>query len=80
MKTKAKFTAPTIPAAGQRVGVECGPGEFARDNAGTVITQITDRWGTHALVMMDSGEVKTCHGLNSGAGIGWHALYNHQQV
>lgn len=61
-----------VPAAGQRVGVVCGPGEFAADNAGTVITQVTNEWGTHALVMMDSGEVKRCDGMNRGPGIGWH--------
>jgi len=67
-------TAIQLPAPGQRVGTECGPGEFARDNAGTVMAHITDRWGTHALVMMDTGEVKKCHGLNTRPGIGWHAL------
>lgn len=64
----------TLPLPGQRVGVECGPGEFARDNAGTVICHVTDRWGTHALVMMDTGKTNTCHGLNERPGIGWHAL------
>jgi hypothetical protein len=63
-----------LPSSGQRVGTVSGPGQFPRDNAGTVICQITDRWGTHALVMMDSGRVDTCHGLNNGAGIGWHRI------
>lgn len=71
---KAVFQAPVLPVAGQRVGVVCGPSEFARDNAGTTICQIQDQWGTHALVMMDSGEVKKCHGLNNGPGVGFHAL------
>lgn len=63
-----------LPQPGQRVGTICGPGELARNNAGTVITHVTDRWGTHALVMMDTGKVRDCHGLNTGPGIGWHAL------
>jgi hypothetical protein len=63
-----------LPAAGQRVGLVTGPGEFASDKAGSVITQVDDRWGSHALVMMDSGEVKKCNGLNSRPGIGWHAI------
>lgn len=63
-----------LPEPGQRVGVVYGPGEFANDNAGTVICHITNRWGTHALVMMDSGQTKTCHGMNSGPGVGWHAI------
>lgn len=63
-----------LPIPGQRIGSVCGPGEFPADNAGTVICQIEDRWGTHALVMMDSGRVDTCHGLKDGPGIGWHPV------
>lgn len=62
-----------LPAAGQRVGTVCGPCEFPRDNAGTVLCIIEDRWGRHALVLMDSGETKTCHGLTD-RGIGWYVL------
>lgn len=61
-----------VPEAGKRIGVVCGPGEFPKDNAGSVIAQITDRWGTHALVMMDSGAITRCQGMNDGPGIGWH--------
>ena len=68
------ITAPQLPAPGARVGTICGPGQFARDNAGTVLCHVTDRWGTHALVLMDSGRTQTCHGLNGGPGIGWHLL------
>jgi len=68
------FSSPTIPAAGQRVGVVDGPGQFAEHNAGTVLCQIEDRWGTHALVLMDTGKTATCEGLNHGPGIGWHLL------
>lgn len=61
-----------VPTPGQRVGVVYGPGEFAPHNAGIVLTQVTTQWGTYAVVMMDSGEVKRCDGMNRGPGIGWH--------
>lgn len=70
----ASITTQTIPEAGQRIGRVCGPCQFPEDNAGIVLTQVTDRWGTHALVLMDDGTTETCHGLNSGLGIGWHLL------
>lgn len=63
-----------IPAAGQRIGSVCGPGQYPKDNAGIVITQITDRWGTHAMVLMDTGAIEYCNGLKQGPGIGWHAI------
>lgn len=63
----------TLPEAGKRVGVVCGPCEFPEDNAGMVLCQVTDRWGTHALVLMDSGETKTCHSLTE-RGIGWRLI------
>jgi len=68
------ITAPQLPAPGARVGTICGPGQFARDNAGTVLCHVSDRWGTHAVVLMDTGKTNTCNGLNSGPGIGWHLL------
>ena len=67
------ITSPTLPLAGQRVGASTGPGQFPRDNAGTVICQTTDRWGTKALVMMDSGKIQSCAGLTE-VGIGWYVL------
>jgi hypothetical protein len=70
----AVFTAPVLPEAGARIGSVDGPGVFPRDNAGTVICQIDNQWGSHVLVMMDDGTTKTCHGMNSGPGIGWHYL------
>lgn len=70
----AVFSKPQLPAAGARIGVVCGPGEFARDNAGTVIAKIENRWGEHALVMMDNGTVRDCNGMNTGPGIGWHYI------
>jgi hypothetical protein len=63
----------TLPEAGQRIGTVCGPCENPKDNAGTVLCQVTDRWGTHAVVMMDSGKTQTCHGLTQ-RGIGWHLI------
>ena len=66
--------APTLPAAGQRVGRVTDPGEFPRDHAGTVLTHVTDRWGSYALVLMDTGKTERCHSINRGPGIGWHAL------
>ncbi|MGF6996769.1 hypothetical protein P3T25_005144 [Paraburkholderia sp. GAS32] len=78
MARKSRYAAailtPIIPESGARIGSECGPGEFARDNAGTVICQYEDRWGKHALVLMDAGGTRVCEGMNRGPGIGWHYL------
>lgn len=63
---------PELPEPGARVGTVCGPGEFPRDTAGIVLCHVTDTWGTHAVVMMDSGKTERCHGMNRGPGIGWH--------
>lgn len=74
MKTKqATFSGPVLPAAGSRVGIVCGPGEFPKDNAGTVLCQVTDRWGSHAVVLMDTGAINYCHGLTK-VGIGTYQL------
>lgn len=63
-----------LPQAGQRIGRICGPGEFASDDAGIVLCQVDDRWGSHVVVLMDNGTTETCHGMNRGPGIGWHYL------
>jgi hypothetical protein len=63
-----------VPTAGQRVGVVDGPGQSPCGNAGTVLCQVQDRWGTHAVVLMDTGKTSICNGLNTGPGIGWHTL------
>lgn len=68
------MSAPTLPQPGQRVGRVCGPGQWPEDNAGTALCHVTNEWGTHALVMMDSGEVLRCESLNRRPGIGWHAI------
>lgn len=62
-----------LPAAASRVGTVCGPCQSPKDNAGTVLCHITNRWGSHAVVLMDDGHVETCHGLTD-RGIGWYAL------
>ena len=54
-----------LPAPGARVGTVCGPGEFASDNPGTVLCHVTDRWGTHAVVLRDDGTTANCHSLNT---------------
>ena len=73
-KNSQAISRPTLPAPGARVGVVCGPGEFPADAPGTVLCHVETRFGAHALVLMDSGEIRTCHGMNRGPGIGWHAL------
>ena len=64
----------TLPEPGARVGIVDGPGQWPEWNGGVVLCQVADRWGTHALVLMDSGETETCHSLNTGPGIGWHLI------
>lgn len=66
----------TLPAPGQRIGSVSGPGQFPANNAGIVICHVEDRWGTHAVVLMDAGRVDTCHSLKDGPGIGWHLVNN----
>jgi hypothetical protein len=64
----------TLPPVGQRIGRVTGPGEFPRDDAGIVLAHVSDRWGSYAIVLMDDGTTQRCHSLNTGPGIGWHAL------
>jgi hypothetical protein len=73
-RTPTATLAPIIPHAGQRIGSVAGPGQSPKDNAGTVLCQFTDRWGTYALVLMDDVTTRTCRGMNRGPGIGWHDL------
>jgi hypothetical protein len=73
---KIQSNAETLPAIGERVhtvdGFRCY--RFYPDMRGTVTGIITDRWGTHAQVMMDDGSFRTCSRLCSGprTQIGWH--------
>jgi hypothetical protein len=74
MNKTGSIRTPQLPEPGARVGTVDGPGVFASDNAGTVLRHVTDRWGTHAVVLRDTGKTDTCHGLNTGPGIGWHLI------
>lgn len=73
MKKRPLITPQLLPAPGARVGSVDGPGRFPKDNAGTVLCHVTDRWGTHAVVLMDSGATNKVHGLTS-VGIGTHLI------
>lgn len=59
-----------LPAPGTRVG-SCD-GLSVRRN-GTVITHVTNRWGTTAMVLMDDGRIDWCNYLVK-MGIGWEDL------
>ena len=61
-----------LPAPGSRIGRVCGPGQFPSDDAGIVLCHVQGRFGEWAEVLMDSGRVERCHGMNKGPGIGWH--------
>lgn len=75
MKRRAVSIEPRrLPEPGARVGVVCGPGEFPRDCQGIVLCHVADQFHGWAVVLMDSGEVRHCHGLNRGPGIGWHLI------
>lgn len=49
---------------------QCGPSHVMN---GVVIAHAANEWGSYALVLMHSGKVERCNGLNSRPGIGWHA-------
>lgn len=70
----AAMVAKVLPKAGDRIGRVCGPGQFPEDDAGVVLSVVSDKWGDYAMVLLDSGQVVSCHGLNSGPGIGWHKV------
>jgi hypothetical protein len=63
-----------LPKPGDRIGSVTGPGQFPSDNPGTVVCISSNRFGSFAVVQMDSGIVEYCHGMNRGPGIGWHPL------
>jgi len=66
-------TAKLLPASGPRVGVVCGPGNTPKDDAGTVLCQASNSWGSFAVALMDSGKIEHCRGLTE-IGIGWYSL------
>lgn len=71
---KPSITAEHLPPVGARIGSECGPGEFAAHNGGTVTEHVNSRFGTYAVVKMDDGGEETCHGMRDAPGIGWHYI------
>lgn len=72
-KNRPTITPQLLPAPGARVGTVDGPGKLPQDDAGTTLCHVTDRWGTHAVVLMDTGKHRTVHGLTT-VGIGVHLL------
>lgn len=60
----------TLPAPGQRIHATSGPSQYSD---GVALLHITNRFGTYALVLLDDGTTESCHSLNAGPGIGWHA-------
>jgi hypothetical protein len=66
------MNAEQMRAVGSRIGSQCGPGEFARDNQGIVIAIIPSNWGDQALVLMDAGGLRYCTQVKTRPGIGWH--------
>jgi hypothetical protein len=71
----AARTKPALPLPGAKVVCVCGPCESSSpqyaqpENVGTVLTLITDRWGTHALVLWGDGKTEGVHTLTT-CGIG----------
>lgn len=62
------MTANTLPAPGERVHIAQQGMHYFN---GTTLCHVTDRWGTHALVLLDCGAVKRCNGLTK-RGLGWY--------
>lgn len=64
-----------LPQLGDRVGFVCGPGQFPRDNAGTVTRVYSNRWyANNAEVQMDNGSVEHIVGAYTTVGIGAHLI------
>ena len=69
-----KYKATAI-RVGLRVGVVCGPGEFPENRTGTVVNQLTNRWGTQWEVEMDDGSPEWISAMHTNEmGIGWYAI------
>lgn len=62
-----------LPVPGARVGIVCGPGQMPQDDAGSVLCLVTDRFGTSATVLMDSGRTTIMNCITS-IGIGFHLI------
>ncbi len=67
-----KFPAKTLPEAGSRVESRSGMCGNHRVK-GTVLCINTDRWSTHAVVLMDDGTTRKLESLTE-VGIGWYAI------
>ena len=64
-----------FPRVGDRVGIVCGPGQFPRDNAGTVVRVYADRWySNNAEILMDDGSTRSTVGAYTQIGIGVYFL------
>lgn len=64
-----------LPQPGDRVGSVCGPCEFPKDNAGTVITTYGNQFYNNiALVLLDKGGTATIVGEYTKVGIGWYLI------
>ena len=62
---------------GDRVGFVFEPGEFPRENQGTITAKTEDTWGLHVEVIMDRGIGGGTRGLVEGfteAGVGCYRL------
>ena len=68
----AIFAPPILPPAGSRVHMAL---YGAHSFNGTCLYHQTDRWGTHAVILLDCGVIDTCSGLTD-RGIGWYAGAN----
>ena len=71
--TPAEFAAIKF---GQRVGVVDGPGQSAKNNAGTIKRKVETEWGYSVEVEMDedrNGPRLSCSGFTK-VGIGWYLL------
>lgn len=67
--------APVLPKAGDRVGFVCGPCQFPKDRAGTVVTVYADRWyDSNAVVLLDEGGSETIVGAYTTVGIGAYLI------
>ena len=74
---RSKYTMPASPLLGvkigQRIGAVDGPGRSPKDDQGMVTQIVTNRWGAHAVVLMDNGRKDSIHSFTD-VGIGWYLL------
>lgn len=60
-----------LPQVGDFVGIVCGPGEFPKDNMGTVERVYSNRWySCNADILMHDGSKRTMVGAYTTIGIG----------